>query len=236
MKEIKVKCLSCGSLEGGDFCGSCHTVLPIEQEVDYFRIFGLEPRPAVDREALKATFLDLSQKLHPDHNVQADAETRVRVLGVSAQLNRGYSTLADTKERLRYLVGKAHDVEPAEAGRVPHEIMELFFEVHDLMQEVDAYLKARKPAASRIAAAVAETDVDKGRFLEAIAGLRARTLERFAAVEVEVAGLDAKWDAAGNATPEREKLLGRLGELADVLAYLGRLKMSLAQKELALST
>jgi DnaJ-domain-containing protein 1 len=236
MKEIKVKCLSCGSLEGGDFCGTCHTVLPIEQEVDYFRLFGLEPRPAVDREALKATFLGLSQKLHPDHNAQADAETRSRVLGVAAQLNRGYSTLADTKERLRYLVGKAHDVEPAEANRVPREIMELFFEVHDLMQEVDAHLKQRKPAASRIAAAVAETDVDKRRFLEAISRLRARTLERFAAVEEEVARLDATWDAAGTATPERDKLLGRLGELADVLAYLGRLKTSLAQKELALST
>jgi DnaJ-domain-containing protein 1 len=236
MKEIKVKCLSCGSLEGGDFCGTCHTVLPIEQEVDYFRLFGLEPRPAVDREALKATFLDLSQKLHPDHNAQADAETRGRVLGVAAQLNRGYSTLADTKERLRYLVGKAQDAEPAEANRVPREIMELFFEVHDLMQEVDAHLKQRKPAASRIAAAVAETDLDKRRFLEVISRLRARTLERFAAVEEEVARLDAAWDAAATATPERDKLLGRLGELADVLAYLGRLKTSLAQKELALST
>jgi DnaJ-domain-containing protein 1 len=236
MKEIKVKCLSCGSLEGGDFCGTCHTVLPIEQEVDYFRLFGLEPRPAVDREGLKATFLDLSQKLHPDHNVRADAETRSRVLGVAAQLNRGYSTLADTKERLRYLVGKAHDAEPAEAGRVPREIMELFFEVHDLMQEVDAHLKERKPAASRIAAAVAETDVDKRRFLDAISRLRVRTLERFAAVEAEVARIDAAWDASGAATPERDRLLGRLGELADVLAYLGRLKTSLAQKELALST
>lgn len=236
MKEIKVKCLSCGSLEGGDFCGNCHTVLPIEQDVDYFRLFGLEPRPAVDREALKATFLALSQKLHPDHNVRADAATRGKVLGIAAQLNRGYSTLADTKERLRYLVGKAHDAEPAEANRVPHEIMELFFEVHDLMQEVDAHLKARQPAASRIAAAVAETDVDKRRFLDAIAALRVRTLERFAAVEKEVAALDLRWDAALDTRTDRDRLLGRLGELADVLAYLGRLKTSLAQKELALST
>ncbi len=232
MKEIKVKCLSCGSLERGDFCGTCHTVLPIEQEVDYFRLFGLEPRPAVDREALKATFLDLSQKLHPDRNVQADAETRDRVLGLSAQLNRGYSTLSDTKERLRYLVGKAQEEEPAEANRVPPEIMELFFEVHDLMQEVDAHLKAKKPSLSRIVAAVAETDDDKRRFLEAITGLKVRTQERFAAVEDEVARIDAEWDAV----PEREKLLARLTELADVLSYLGRLKRSLAQKELALST
>jgi len=232
MKEIKVKCLSCGSLEGGDFCGSCHTVLPIEQDVDYFRLFGLEPRPAVDREALKATFLDLSQKLHPDRNVQADTETRERVLGVSAQLNRGYSTLVDTKERLRYLVGKAQDEEPTEANRVPHEIMELFFEVHDLMQEVDAHLKEKRPALSRIVAAVAETDENKRRFLDGIAGLRVRTMARFAAVEDEVARIDAEWDA----TPQREKLLTRLAELADVLAYLGRLKTSLARKELALST
>jgi DnaJ-domain-containing protein 1 len=239
MKEIKVKCLSCGSLEGGDFCGTCHTVLPIEQEVDYFRLFGLEPRPAVDLPALKATFLNLSQKLHPDRNVQsilAEPETRERVLGVAAQLNQAFSTLSDTKERLRYLVGKAHGEEPAEANRVPAEIMELFFEVHDLMQEVDAHLKAKKPAGSRIVAAVAETDADKRRFLEAIGRMRARTLERFREVEEEVAEVDRGWDFAAERTGEREKLIVRLGELADVLAYLGRLKMSLAQKELALST
>jgi len=115
---------------------------------------------------------------------------------------------------------------------VPPEIMELFFEVHDLMQEVDAHLKAKKPSLSRIVAAVAETDDDKRRFLEAITGLKVRTQERFAAVEDEVARIDAEWDAV----PEREKLLARLTELADVLSYLGRLKRSLAQKELALST
>jgi DnaJ-domain-containing protein 1 len=232
MKEIKVKCLSCGSLEGGDFCGSCHTVLPIEHDaVDYFRLFGLEPRPAVDRAALKATFLDLSQKLHPDHNVDADAETRQRVLAVSAQLNRGYATLADTKERLRYLVGKARDEEPTEANRVPPAIMELFFEVHDLVQEVDAYLKSARPAASRIVAAVAETDATKTHLLEGIRRLRRRTADTAAEVEAEVAEIDGRWDDA----PARDAALERLGELADVLAYLGRLKTSLDQKELALT-
>jgi len=233
MKEIKVKCLGCGSLEGGDFCGTCHTVLPIERDdLDFFRLFGLEPRPAVDRDALKATFLGLSQKLHPDHNMGAEAATQANVLGISAQLNRGYATLSDTKERLRYLVGKETDEEPTEANRVPTPIMELFFEVHDLVQEVDAYLKQRAPSASRIVAAVAETDVEKGRLLEGIGRMRKRAALTVAEVEAEVAAIDRRWDDPA----ARDAHLARLGELADVLAYLGRLKTSLDQKELALST
>lgn len=232
MKEIKVKCLSCGSLEGGDFCGSCHTVLPIERDaLDYFRLFEFEPRPLVDPEALKATFLKLSQKLHPDHNMQLDLVTRGNVLTLAAQLNRGYATLSDTKERLRYLVGRERDEEPTEANRVPAEIMELFFEVHDLMQEVDAHLKRQKPAASRIVAAVAGADADKGRLLDGIRRLRKRTARTVDGVEAEVGEIDARWDSP----EERPALLDRLSELADVLAYLGRLKTSLDQKELALT-
>lgn len=232
MKEIKVKCLGCGSLEGGDFCGSCHTVLPIDgPEVDHFRLFGFTPRPAIDRDALKASFLDLSQKLHPDRNPDADEETSLRVLGLAAQLNRAYATLTDTKERLRYLVGSITDEEPREAKQVPGEMMELFFEVHDLMQEVDGYLKTRKKPASRIEAAMAMADDTKAGLLDRIEKLRDRSNRKVEAVEAEIADLDGHWDKE----EERERLCGRLTELADILAYLGRLRTSLDEKELALS-
>ncbi|MFQ5508661.1 MAG: hypothetical protein ACE5FN_04895 [Leptospirillia bacterium] len=231
MKEIKVKCLGCGSLEGGDFCGGCHTVLPIEgQEIDYFRTFGMSPRPAVDRESLKASFLALSQKFHPDRNMMADAQTREHALLLSSQLNHAYAALCNTKERLRYLVGRETDREPTEAKQVPAEMMELFFEVHDLMSEVDDYLARKKPAASRIVAAVAMTDEGKSDLLNRIAALLQRGARKEAAVEAEVADLDSLWDDE----TKREGILSRLTELADMLAYLERLKNSLNQKKLAL--
>ncbi len=234
MKEIKVKCLSCGSLEGGDFCGSCHTVLPIDgdHDVDCYELFGLTPRPYIDLPELKRTFLMLSQKLHPDRNVDVSTDTRHQVLAVSAQLNRGYSTLIDLKERLRYLVGREMDQEPMEAKQVPAEMMELFFEVHDLMQEVDDHLAEKKPAASRLQAALDMTDGGKQKLLDRIADMRARATEKTDAVEAEVREIDGKWDD----TADRTELLTRLNQLADVLAYLGRLKNSLDQKELALKT
>lgn len=232
MKEIKVKCLSCGSLEGGDFCGSCHTVLPIEgNDVDFYEMFGLAPRPYVDADQLKRTFLMLSQKLHPDRNVNVADVTPEQVMAVSAQLNRGYNALTNLKERLRYLVGRETNTEPMEAKQVPAEMMELFFEVHDLMQEVDAYLKNRKPAASRLQAALEMNNDDKKDLLARVEHLRARGAANIKAVEDEVRQLDARWD-----TEDREPILARLSALADVLAYLGRLKTSLDQKELALKT
>ena len=231
MKEIKVKCLSCGSLEGGDFCGSCHTVLPIEHEdIDFFELFGLAPRPYLDQEALKGAFFNLSQKLHPDHNMEVSGDTRLRVLTISAHLNRGYTTLSNTKERLRYLVGQQTNAEPQEAKQVPAEMMELFFEVHDLMQEVDAYLKNKKAPASRIEAALAMADDGKRKLLEQVAALRSRATDTVNRVETEIKALDGQWDAAD----DREPLLARLNLLADVLAYLGRLHTSLDEKELAL--
>jgi len=233
MKEIKVKCLSCGSLEGGDFCGSCHTILPIEgEDVDCFALFGLTPRPYVDTVELKRVFLMLSQKLHPDRNMGVASDTREQVLAVSAQLNRGYTTLMDLKERLRYLVGRETDTEPMEAKQVPAEMMELFFEVHDLMQEVDDYLGKRKPAASRLQAALEMTDDSKHELMARIADLRQRAKQRTDAVADEVKVLDARWDDAD----ARGGLLPRLTALGDVLAYLGRLKSSLDSKELALKT
>ncbi len=232
MKEIKVKCLGCGSLEGGDFCGTCHTVLPIEGgDIDFFQLFGLVPRPHVDKESLKASFYNLSQTLHPDRNVGEDQETGLRVLSISAQLNRGYKVLTDTKERLRYLVGRETDHEPMEAKQVPSEIMELFFEAHDLMQEVDAHLKKRKPSASRIVAALAAVDEAGEAFLAAIEKTRAREVRKVAAIEEEIRDLDEKWDTA-----DREGILARLTELANMLAYLTRLRNSLDEKELALKT
>jgi len=233
MKEIKVKCLSCGSLEGGDFCGSCHTILPLEgEDVDCFELFGLTPRPDVDTVELKRTFLMLSQKLHPDRNMGVATETREQVLAVSAQLNRGYSTLMDLKERLRYLVGRETDTEPMEAKQVPAEMMELFFEVHDLMQEVDDYLSKRKPAASRLQAALEMTDDSKHALMVRIVEMRRRSEQRTDAVNAEVKTIDARWDD----TSLRGELLPRLTALGDVLAYLGRLKSSLDAKELALKT
>lgn len=233
MKEIKVKCLSCGSLEGGDFCGGCHTVLPLEEggdRIDFFEMFNLTPRPYVDQNQLKARFLELSQTLHPDRNLAAGPDAQERILALSAQLNRAYTTLTDTKERLRYLVAEQTDEEPEEAKQVPAEMMELFFEVHDLMQEVDAYLKARRPSASRIVAALESADPDKARLQERIVAMRAQGAERVAVVDDEILRLDDAWQQQD----DRAGLLERLGQLADVLSYLGRLHQSLDDKELAL--
>ncbi|MDH4228466.1 MAG: hypothetical protein OEW11_01815 [Nitrospirota bacterium] len=231
MNEIKVKCLGCGSLEKGDFCGGCHTILPIDHdEVDFFQLFDLEPRPALDRELLDQRFLELSRKLHPDRHTAEGSDLRLKVLSISAELNHGYRILADTKERVRYLVGKVTDQEPAEAKQVPPEMMELFFEVHDLMGEADAYLKQRKPAASRIEAALSMSDSGRRELRERINALRQRGNETVARVEQEITQLDAAWDDSA----ERPRILERLSRLADVLSYMGRLRGSLDDKELKL--
>ncbi|MDH5527269.1 MAG: hypothetical protein OEY97_08190 [Nitrospirota bacterium] len=231
MKEIKVKCLSCGSLERGDFCGGCHTILPIgKEEVDFFSMFGFESRPALDAMALKERFLELSHKLHPDRHNAEQGDQRLNVLTLSAQLNQGYRTLLDTKERLRYLVGKQTNQEPLEAKQVPPEMMELFFEVHDLMEETDTYLKNRKPAASRIVAALSMADSGRTELLDRINTLRRRGQQKVADVEAEINQLDKRWDDDG----ERPAILERCARLADVLSYMGRLTRSLDEKELKL--
>ena len=81
---------------------------------DYFAVFGLSRKLAIDVAELQRKFYVLAREHHPDFHQAAAAEERARVEAVSALVNAAYRTLRDPIARVDYLVR-------LEEGRVTRE-------------------------------------------------------------------------------------------------------------------
>lgn len=73
---------------------------------DYYALFGLEERYALDMAELERRYLERSRAAHPDRFVNAPAHERVRALGESMQLNDAYKALKSPASRAEYLLGR----------------------------------------------------------------------------------------------------------------------------------
>ncbi len=96
-------CWSCGSMRAAHFCESCGKVQP-PVPVDYFTFFGLPLKLNIDVAALEKSFYELSRKLHPDLNAQADTQEQEWSMEQSSLLNDAYRTLKDPIKRTAYLL------------------------------------------------------------------------------------------------------------------------------------
>ena len=65
---MKTACWSCGSAlaVGKPFCDTCGKVQPTAANINYFDVFDLPKKLAIDTSALERAFYKLSRKLHPD--------------------------------------------------------------------------------------------------------------------------------------------------------------------------
>lgn len=72
--------------------------------VDYFALFGMEERFALDAGALEREYLQRSKDVHPDRFVNAPANERVSALQQSMLLNDAYKTLKRPLPRAEYLL------------------------------------------------------------------------------------------------------------------------------------
>src|SRR5260370_1298577 len=67
---------------------------------DYFTVFGLPRKLAVDAPALQRRFYELSREHHPDFHHGADAARQAEALAASALVNRAYRALPDPLARV----------------------------------------------------------------------------------------------------------------------------------------
>lgn len=100
-------CPSCGTpfpRALNPLCPSCSALLPPPPpSTTYFALFGLEPTYAIDTRALKRSFLELQQKVHPDmFSGKGDVEDWAKAW--SGKVNDAYKALLNERERGEYLV------------------------------------------------------------------------------------------------------------------------------------
>jgi molecular chaperone HscB len=171
---------------------------------DFFSVFGLERRLAIDVAALQRRFYELSRRWHPDFHQAAPPDEQARVLEESARVNAAYRALRDPLTRVEYLIRLEEGRETKEGAvvkpKAPPELLAEMFEIQEALEEARAGALDEATRASLTAQREA---------------LRARMAE----TERRVAGpLSQAWDAA--AAGERAAALAALKEALATRAYL----------------
>ena len=184
---------------------------------DFFEVFGLERRLAVDEAALQRRFYELSRRWHPDFHQAASPEQQARALQESARVNAAYRALRDPIARAEYLVrleeGRATSADRATGGetlpgspsnkerpKAPPALLAEMFEIQEALQEA----KAGPLDAAARASLAEQRDALKG---------------RLAATEAQLVGpLSRAWDAS--AVAERPAALDALKAALATRAYL----------------
>ena len=146
--SVRAVCWSCAKpLEGtAALCLECGKVQPASAVQDYFAVFGLSRKLAIDTAALERSFYKLSRKLHPDVYARASADEQQWSLDQTSLLNDAYRTLRNPVSRTEYLLkleGKpvASEEQSAQGdkpkdSRAPADMLEEVFELNMQLEEM----------------------------------------------------------------------------------------------------
>ena len=171
---------------------------------DFFELFGLERRLAVDVTALQRRFYELSRRWHPDFHQAASPAEQARALEESARVNAAYRALRDPLARAEYLIRLEEGRDTKEGAAVkpqaPPALLAEMFEIQEALEE---------------AKAGALDDATRATLASQRAGLEARLAE----TEAQITGpLSGAWDTAPPAA--RPAALNALKDALATRAYL----------------
>ena len=183
--------------------------------IDFFAVFGLEPRPVVDADALSDLFADKSKTTHPDRVAGGDF----------AALNEAFRTLRDPASRIRHLLAlSGEEPEPKAAsaevtasfGLMANGLQRFDRMFQPLSQETSSLLRAIKIREAQSILA----DLDK--LSEELTGQKERLLQAMAQI-------DARWPS--DRAADRDSLAQIASDLRFVekwLAQIGERRLRLA--------
>jgi DnaJ-domain-containing protein 1 len=190
---------------------------------DHFAVLGEARRPALEAEALKARFLRQSTEVHPDRFHGAAEAERLESERLYSGLNSAYQVLREHRTRLLHLLELESGARPRDVQRIPAGTMDLFVEVGQTCRAADAFLERRGSVTSpMLKVQLFREGLD---WTAKLTALQARVNARAAALESELVGMNAVWEAAPPVgSPERPGSLPlvRLEEVYRVFSYIAR--------------
>jgi len=142
------------------FCPQCSAVQQLSPQIDYFSVFGLPLRPAIDEAALTQQYYDLSRRLHPDLYQTGTAEEKDASLNNTVLLNRAYRTLRDLVSRGQYWLELQGESLGKDNNRVPSTLAALVFEVQEKLAEVREARETGKAESCKAELAAIRTELD----------------------------------------------------------------------------
>ena len=172
--------------------------------MNFFEVFELPRRLAVDGDELQRRFYALARRTHPDFHQTAPPAERAAVEERAALVNAAYRTLRDPIARADYLVrleeGRSTKEGSEARPKAPPALLAEMFEIQEALAEAKA-----GPLDDGARATLLEQ--------------RDRLLARYGAEEARLRGpLAERWDAASEA--ERPAALAALKDALATRAYL----------------
>ena len=191
--------------------------------MDCFALLGEPRRPWLNPELLKARFLELSARFHPDKIQAANDAEKAAASRRYAELNAAFQKLLEPKDRLRHLFELESGAPLTDVRNIPPGAMELLVEIGQTCRETDQFLTARSNAASPLLKA--QMFATGLAFVDRLTALGRRLETRREELLAELKTMNAAWDAApasGAAGRAAALPLGRLEEACRAFSYLAR--------------
>jgi len=106
--------------------------------IDFFTLFGIAPQFTQDHASLKARYLELQQKMHPDNFVNALANEKQLANQYAAYVNEAYQTLKCPLQRAIYLLKlNGVDTQSETDTHMPADFLLEQMEFHERIAELN---------------------------------------------------------------------------------------------------
>lgn len=219
-KTIAAVCSSCAAPLAAAklFCDECGRLQPPPATADYFQVFGLPRRLALDAAALETQFYRLSRKLHPDVYARSSGQEQQWSLANASILNDAYRTLKDPLARTEYLLGleglartETQRGQPGkDVSRAPADLLEEVFELNMELEEMRASRQSGEDGAG---------------LRENLSSAKERFEAQLGQADAKLRQLWSQWDEAESAGDEPRKTQAReaMAALLDRRRYIGNL-------------
>ena len=104
---------------------------------DYFELFGLPRRYALDRKALEEAYERMTMAHHPDFFTTADDAAREEAARTSALVNLGYRVLRNDLERAGHLLDLLTGGRELDTTALPDGFLTEMFELQEELEALD---------------------------------------------------------------------------------------------------
>jgi DnaJ-domain-containing protein 1 len=192
--------------------------------MDNFALLGQARRPWIDPDSLKAAFLEISAREHPDRVLDPTDAKREAATKRFAELNAAYNCLRDAKERILHLLELELGAPPPNVQDIPPGTMDLFMEVGQACRQADGILAGK--SARRDSPLLHAQWFEQGMTCaESLKTLQQRIHLRRDDLLAELKNMNDAWTTAPPApSPARAAALPlrRLQEIGRELAYITR--------------
>ncbi len=203
---------------------------------DYFALLEEPRKPWIDPDLLKAKFLALSAKVHPDRFHTASDSEKQAATARYGELNTAWQCLREPKDRLQHLLELELGTKPGGVEEVPPDLTAMFMEAGRFCQEVDNFLLERSRASSPMLRVKMFTQSME--WTQRVNLILPRLTSRRAALEEELRAMNPAWETSppvGHAGRAAGLPLDRLEQVYRRFSYLSRWIGQLQERVVQLS-